>query len=105
MYKKEELEKMGIKENEVITFKSDVNYFYNCMENKKLSTIRELSKNDERLEKLISWEQYPNNPLYIQFINKMNNEEYFIRRVIGLKRGKSLNVISFSKDIIKLEEE
>lgn len=105
MYKKDELEKMGIKENEVITFKSDVDYFYNCMKNKKLSTIRELSKNDERLEKLISWEKSPNNPLYIQFINKMNNEEYFIRKVIGLKRGKTLNVISFSKDIIKLEEE
>lgn len=105
MYKKEDLEKLGIKTNEIVTFKSDVSYFYNCMENKKLSTIRELKADDERLQKLIAWEKHPNNALYIQFINKMNVEEFFLRKVTGIKRGKSLIVISFSKDIIKLEEE
>lgn len=104
MYKKNELEKLGIKANEIVTFKSDVSYFYDCMENKKLSTIRELKADDERLQKLISWKPYSDNTLYIQFINKMNTKEYFLRKVTGVKRGKSLIVISFSKDIIKLEK-
>lgn len=35
----------------------------------------------------------------------MKVDEYFLRKITGIKRGKILIVISFSKDIIKLEEE
>ncbi|MBC2856134.1 MAG: hypothetical protein RR191_05850 [Cetobacterium sp.] len=94
-----------LKREELITFKSDEEYFKNCKNGSKLETTREFDLDDARFTRLLGWKKSKDEKdrMFVQFTNKNKPEDQFVVEVIGVEKYNTLCKIKF-KHIQELEE-
>ncbi|MBC2857039.1 hypothetical protein H3N56_11410 [Cetobacterium sp. 2A] len=87
---------LKIKEEQLLTFKSDSEYFDKCKKGLKSETLRNFDLNDDRFKTLFCWKKWEEkDQLFLQFINRGNPEDKYIAEVVDIEWYKTLCKIKF----------